>query len=125
MTAIMYGTKYDYKYRKATGSLGYAAGVPDTNESIAAMRGTPADEDYINRWVAKNGSGLRDDINSGALPSGYYHYMMYGKDLGGTYNFALNDAAPTATKSKLIKYALWAAGLIAVFLIAKKLLKKK
>ncbi len=105
-TVITFMTPYDPQYKKATGddpTLGNTQpGGDNTNPS---WKGTPADLDYINRWPSPS---VREDVASGALPSGYYHYVMYGKDMGATYNFDLNKkpVVTTKTKSFLKKYGL-------------------
>lgn len=113
MAAIMFNTKYDpmKKYRHASGSIGAGAGIPDTEESVASLKGTPADNDYLNRY-----QGVADQVANGQLPSGYYHYIHYGINEGKTYNFALNDTAgggatagiANKVKSNWKKYLIWA-----------------
>lgn len=80
--------KTNKKYRSATGKLGFADGNPDTEASIAAMKGTLADLDYIRRYGGK----VAEYVADGTFPSAYYHFLHSGSAEGiYTYNFDLND----------------------------------
>lgn len=48
--------------------------------------GCPSDIDYLNRY-----GGVAAQVAEGRMPSGFYHYAMYGKAEGRTYNFDLNN----------------------------------
>lgn len=141
MTAIMYGTKYDTlgkKYRQATGdaseiiraswdaeSASTVVFLPKT-EAFAAGDTVEITNDNISFTgvVQKRWTNTESGYSGMLLDKGVDH--TGGETItGGSIIAVAPRVASAASKSNLIKYALWAVGLVTIFLIAKKLLKKK